>query len=317
MHLTYRTAGPADFAACDWDGLDGFAHAPKLQAAVPAVWRRLLISGGLTLMLVEDTDRAPAQRIVWHGASLFVAPAYLADARQSTAPGIAARVTAAALAGQSPGLTGVELCRANSGTGLHLLGLHYALSPALDAGSAWLVRAKAIEAYHAAFEGYRLQEILIEAYGEERRRVMAAGGFRLRSDYGGGAEGTNCPYLFGVTREEALADEGSVIASLFAYSPPRFGFKPGEQEMLCRALTGETDGELAAGLCVSPCTIKTRWRTIYDRVQEACPALLPPASTQGDQKRGLEKRRRLLAYLRQHPEEMRPCLPEKKPTSTG
>ncbi len=312
MHLTYRQANPADIPACDWNALDGFADAPHLLSHVPQVWRRLMAGGGLIMMLVEDADRPPDQRVVWHGGSLFVAPMTLAEARQSIAPGIAARVTAAALAGNSPGLTTAQICRANAREGLHLLGLHYALSRALDAGSAWLVRAKAIEAYHAAFEGYRLQEILIEAYGEERCRVMQAGGFCLRSDYGNTVTGAQHPSLFGVTREEALADEGSVIASLFAYTPPRFGFKPGEQEMLCRALTGETDGELAANLCVSPCTIKTRWRTIYDRVQCACPGLLPATTPHGEQHRGTEKRRRLLTYLRHHPEEMRPCLPAKK-----
>jgi hypothetical protein len=59
--------------------------------------------------------------------------------------------------------------------------------------------------------------------------------------------------------------------------------------------------------------VKARWRTIYDRVGEVASDLLPVAADDGASgRRGPEKRRRLLEYLRQHPEELRPSLPRRR-----
>ena len=81
-------------------------------------------------------------------------------------------------------------------------------------------------------------------------------------------------------------------------------FRAREQQLLQRALLGETDTEIADVLGLAPDTVKARWRTIYERVSEHAPELLPQEA--GDLKRGAEKRRRLLHYLRHHPEELRP-----------
>lgn len=318
MHLTYRLAVPPDLPFCDRMTLEGFADAPDLRAHVPAVWRRLMACGALILMLVEDEDRPAEARIVWHGGSIFVEPSFLTQAREERKPGLAAQIMARALEYTLPALAYDAVCRANSQGGLHLMGMHYTLDETLCPMDAWLVRAKAIEAYHASLEGYRLQEILIEAYGEQRRRLMEAGGFRnreqadilrRRAEDALDSHRPMHPYLMGITREEALADDGSAIASLFAYSPPRVFFKESQQEMLRLALSGCTDDELAETLCMSASTVKTRWRAIYERVHDAYPSLLAGIAPSADQKRGQEKRRHLLTYLRQHPEELRPILP--------
>lgn len=70
----------------------------------------------------------------------------------------------------------------------------------------------------------------------------------------------------------------------------------------------ETDLELGAALGVSVPTIKKMWASIYRRVADNRPEIIaenahPPVEAQS---RGKEKRRRLLAYLREHPEELRP-----------
>jgi hypothetical protein len=50
------------------------------------------------------------------------------------------------------------------------------------------------------------------------------------------------------------------------------------------------------------------WLSIYDRVAQHAPELMAAdGESAGDSKRGKEKRR-LLAYLQQHPEELRPVL---------
>ena len=62
---------------------------------------------------------------------------------------------------------------------------------------------------------------------------------------------------------------------------------------------------------MSVSAVKNWWRDIYGRVADADPGLLPPGNAEGA--RGPEKRRRLLRYLREHPEELRPyTMPRRK-----
>lgn len=71
---------------------------------------------------------------------------------------------------------------------------------------------------------------------------------------------------------------------------------------------GETSDELAASLFISPWTVKKRWNAIYERVADVDRELLLPliANCAHVSSRGAERRRRLLYYLRQHLEELRP-----------
>jgi hypothetical protein len=50
------------------------------------------------------------------------------------------------------------------------------------------------------------------------------------------------------------------------------------------------------------------WRTIFNRAGSRLPELFPDHQqvNAGNTERGKEKRRHLLAYLREHPEELRP-----------
>jgi len=101
------------------------------------------------------------------------------------------------------------------------------------------------------------------------------------------------------------------VGSLFDYQPPRFWFSASEQRLLIHSIRErtETNGVLAKELRVSLPTVKKMWLSIYDRVAEHAPELTAGDGKSGvDGKRGKEKRRRLLAYLQNHPEELRPVL---------
>ena len=99
-----------------------------------------------------------------------------------------------------------------------------------------------------------------------------------------------------------------LFSSFFVYTPPRFHFNRSEQLLLHHALMGETSDDLAASLSISPWTVKKRWQAIYDRVADVDRDLLLPPVANGAHvsARGAERRRRLLHYLRQHFEELRP-----------
>lgn len=86
------------------------------------------------------------------------------------------------------------------------------------------------------------------------------------------------------------------------------GFSPGEQRVLLAALEGRTDEELATDLAISPWTVKNTWRSIFARAGRQLPHVLPNRAeidSDADTRRGKEKRTRLLAYVRDHPEELR------------
>jgi hypothetical protein len=88
------------------------------------------------------------------------------------------------------------------------------------------------------------------------------------------------------------------------------GFGKSDQELLLGALQGTTDPELAVKLCVSVSAIKKRWLSIFSRIEQVKPDLLPFSArkTATDAKRGLQRRHHILTYIRGHPEELRPYL---------
>ncbi len=124
------------------------------------------------------------------------------------------------------------------------------------------------------------------------------------------AEIVKAPHVFGLTREVDMRRPGSWIGILFEYRPTQFGFSRGEQRLLLAALHGGTDRELSDALGISLTTVKKTWRSIYARVAARSPDLIAANSAaDGDEampERGREKKHPLIAYLREHPEELRP-----------
>jgi DNA-binding CsgD family transcriptional regulator len=186
----------------------------------------------------------------------------------------------------------------------------------LSSERVFAVREKVAEAFRLAHQGYNLKEVMCGPIGEETLRWALDAGFRLRRDYSDFYHATNLqvpemakrPWLVGLTKEEALADYGSRASGLFVFTAPRFRFSSCEQAVLRCSLSGETDEEMAADLCVSPWTVKKRWQSIYERVSSIDWGLLPSSIREiASESRGMERRRHLLAYLRQHPEELRPA----------
>lgn len=119
------------------------------------------------------------------------------------------------------------------------------------------------------------------------------------------------PYIVGTTPEVESNRLGSWVSPLFDYHRPELGFSRSEQRLLLAALPGRTDEELCRELGRSLPTVKGTWRSIYDRAASHLPELYP-AHLQMDSRnieKGKGKRRRLLAYHREHPEELRPVSP--------
>lgn len=314
MHLTYRPAQIADVEPCLALLPLEFVCAPALRARLPDVWRQWLGNGAMKLTVVEQGERPPASRLAGFGSSVFVTDAFVVEAQTSLPPPLAAQVAQKHLEGRSPVLSREAVGRANGGEGLNLLILIIGWArERLTAEDARWVKAKIFEAFFFTHGGYNVKHVMQEVYSEEERERGEAIGVRLLTDYGkfydSGAlplpPPAAHPFLIGARREEVR--DGSALSPLFFYAPPRFFFKPGEQEMLLQALLGASDEELASALHVSLSTVHKRWQALYERVAVVAPDLLPSArDASSDHRRGVEKRRHLLTYLRSHLEELRP-----------
>ncbi len=319
MHVTFRPALGDDVEKCFRLLPAGFVCEPETRRQLPDVWQQWLQDGVYQMTVLEDRERPMGQRLVGFGSSAFVTNAFAAELREGQLPpSPAAHAVQRHLVGQSPLLSSEAVRRANSGPGLNLLVLHIGWDESvLTPEEVRWVKSKLIEAFYFTHGGYRIKAFLQEVFSEEEMRRGLATGSRLYTDYAEFFSGSvtspppaSRPFLVGATRDEA--QDGSTIAPMFFYTPPRFFFKPWEQELLCLAMLGRSDAEAVAALHVSRSTVQKRWHTIYERTA-AAPDLFPPDAVAGQspQTRGAEKRRHLLAYLRHHPEELRPVLPPK------
>jgi hypothetical protein len=165
--------------------------------------------------------------------------------------------------------------------------------------------------------GYRLSRILKEAPAY-RAEAFVNGGFRERCRLPAGSPLHFCGrklerehVVYEVTRAQIDATlPGSAVGPLFDYRPPRCGFTRAEKQVLLLATEGLFDAQIACQLGISAGAVALRWRSIYARVGDRAPSVLRDSeSARASHGRGHEKRRRVIAFVNDHPEEMRPYLP--------
>jgi hypothetical protein len=254
-----------------------------------------------------------SSRILGAGIGCFVLDNFLSELKKPPFFWAVPELVRRHKRGQSPILSDQEVRNANSGQGLSLFVWHTGLS------IEELRRPEAMHIVPAAFmenfRGYRLKELLQQAESwEQLGGTRAAGGHFVSPSDGRysytfdavEADVAAEPLMCGMTRELTYGPSGgSWVASLFQYQPPRLCFNRSEQALLRAALCGGTDEELRDELRVSLSAVKKTWRAIYDRVASSVPELVP-SHADLTHYRGKAKKQRLIAYLRDHPEELRP-----------
>ncbi|MEY2508292.1 MAG: hypothetical protein QOH01_2621 [Verrucomicrobiota bacterium] len=304
----------------------GLPYSAASKGILPEMFRTLLIEGAMQLFLVENRASWMGSRVVSFSAALFVTDTFCAQARSTLPPYLGEALARHYHSGKPAVLNRAQLSAANIDDGLNVV---ICFTGWRRDGLSWEqlreVHEKQSAQFHRGLGGYCIKELLADSIGHEYLQRMLHAGFRLRRTYSRHFRKHDLPlpasflrpWLVGLTREEAFAYPGSNVAGLFVTAPPRFHFNPSEQILLRHALQEETGEELAASLCISPWTVKKRWQAIYQRVANIDGDLLPPISASGSPtaSRGAERRRHLLSYLRQHPEELRPSRPERETRS--
>jgi DNA-binding CsgD family transcriptional regulator len=275
-------------------------------------WLRLLGCEAMTASVFEE-EKGSDVELCALGVSVFVHDDFLSELKTRpfwVGPELARRV----LHGDSPVLSDRQLREANSRGGLNLVIWEGCVRPRFEKHSE--VYRKMANVFIESHRGYLFRELIASQMESVERFLwsLKIGGLLWdpvkRRYLDRVKEYPNDiiknPHLLGTTRSMELRRPGSWVGALFEYQPPRFGFSPSEQRLLLAALSGATDEELSGELGISVPTVKKAWFSVYRRMTDRQPETIRDCAQDGAAKRGKEKRRHLLAYLREHPEELRP-----------
>ncbi|MGI4788656.1 MAG: hypothetical protein ACRYFS_07375 [Janthinobacterium lividum] len=316
MHLSYRPIVSSDLDACWRIAQDNRFYPPLLRSSRTEFWGHLLAAKSAQSIAVEDLDRSPDTRLRAFSLSVFVTDAFAEAARTTLSPGIAGHLHAQMSNGDTPILGQAAIGHANARGGLILFAGPFGYAATQTEREQVAAAEMMLACLFHEHAGYQIKELLLENSLSTRWVASNATRLHQRTDFSGHfkshpdllpPEGEH-PTLYGLTRQEAFENLESRFVPLFLYTRPQFGFRPGEQRLLIQAGRGGTNEEAAQALSISLSAVKKCWESIYTRVALIEPDLLA-ASPESEAKRGSEKKNRLLTYLRQHPEEIRPYAP--------
>ncbi len=320
MNLRHRPMRPGDIREC----VDIVANHPVIGPRygpviehLPEAWLRLLQCEAKIAIVFHagEGSRAPICSL---GISAFVLDDFLSEMKTPPHFWLGPELTRRIMRNESPLLTGKQLRDANSRGGLNQVCWESCFRPEYETRGE--LQRHAMSVFIQEHRGYFMKEAICQPDGPDHLDfTLKTGGFlwdplacgytsTLRTD---SSEIVSNPHIVGTTRDlERKRDDwaGSWLGALFDYHPPLLGFNRSEQRLLSSALSGATDEQLAGMLGTSLPTVKKIWISIYRRVKGCQPELIPdplPSDTPASS-RGREKRRHLLAYVREHPEELRP-----------
>jgi hypothetical protein len=329
MSLTYRPTRSTDLESCLAIAGDREAYKAVEVEAVLSFWDSLLESKVAPSRVVEDRARPFGRQILGFGLSVFVTEEFKQELKASPWPHVGRQAFLRWRNGRRTILTREEIARGNSEGGLNLFVMACGMAPRPpgdgdgDGEASLRVRSRMLEACIECHGGYVIKEFMQEMFGPEERASALGMGLKLVRDFpgasAGAARGDAVPSALMGLQRESCAFPNPFWG--FFYPPrPRFQFTGVEKDVLEAALCHGTDEEISKSLDISIWTIKKRWQKVYEKVERAIPNLLQPA--QGEESAPVDsfsgqRRRYLLDYLRQSPEEIRPTVEASRARSLG
>lgn len=310
-----RRAAEGDLDSCLALITDQFLYDQRHLAGLRGMWSHIIASGaGLTGVVVS---RAPPQILSF--ATAVCVSDDRAERYQSCAqPRIGYGIAEEWNAGGHPFLEAEEIGAENAGAGLNVVVTHHGFVEG-DEEFASMIRYAIYEVYRINYRGLNIRSWtheVFDRYGVEVSKQIGFRVLRYTNDQllAAGIPFDRAPLVQVATREDAVAHPGSEGLGLlfFSFSPPRFGFNLHEQKLLRLAIDGHTDETIALLTSESLSNVKKRFRTIYSKVEGSAIAdAFPEQEALLERHRGVEVRRHLLNYLREHPEELHPYIPAK------
>jgi DNA-binding NarL/FixJ family response regulator len=265
-------------------------------------WKVLLDDPFFASAVLESDPAIEGHEFIGFGASIIVSAAFADAEIANPRPDINSRIIASIDSGESVVATQRQVAQANAGQGVNVVILYgscwrYEILNSAQSQEAQNLLARGFTEWHA---GYRMRRILCETADAQARRylensivyeVLASFPEQQRT-------------LFCMSRRSVEVVAGSLGNVLFSYREPVLRLSASDQELLLAATNGATDAELASRLSVSLSAVKARWRSAIARIEESMPGLIHDVEDR--EGRGLQKRHRVLAYVRSHPEVLRP-----------
>lgn len=286
---------------------------PMLSVRLPAVLRELLEKEAIKGILIEQiADDGSVSRLCGLGLSLFIRTPAMSDYLNAPRPFVFADILERVHAGDSPVLDVSAIARDNAGPGLELV-MNYMQRSWDMSEDLWRdVGAIAHQTYVEHHSGYHIRRVLQEDW-TMHRVLYLGGGYRELATVAAGDRVPPAPFKPPDTTRTLFVAEagdfetsmtGSTLSYVLQRRVPRCHFTLAEQRVLGQALAWATDQEIADRLALSLTTIKHTWQSIYQRMQSAVPHIVGSEDDEG--RRGPEKRRRVLSFVKSHPEELRP-----------
>jgi hypothetical protein len=277
-------------------------------------WTTLLGDG--EACIASLVERASSGEIVGFGLATFVSSSFADAVRANPQPGLNARIIESIDAGKSVVPSYRYLQTANASATLdHVVMYSSEKLSSLSSNELGLIRNYMARAYFDSFVGYQLRRMLYEIVDEyEFEKLKGYRGIRIVKQFGERNSSTLPAWTGNRALCEATADSFSDDPASVAARPfiertaPLLDFTPSQKKLLSAALRGAENAALASELCRTPAAVKRTWSGIFEKCSRHHPTLLPV--TEGSL-RGQQKRHKLMAYIRAHPEELRPFLAQK------
>ncbi len=204
-----------------------------------------------------------------------------------------------------------DLAEANAGDGCNLFPFLWIQRPTdVSSPEGGRLLTRGMRSLLDDHRGFNLKSILKEAAREQQEAFTQGGLRKIGSCCSGPGASAGNRLLFGLTRDEARQVAfGSALSLLFVSTRPHCGFARIQQHVLLCALDDMSDEEIADHLNITPHAVNMRWRAIYERIEHLSDlAALVYSDSSGANRNGsgTQKRRRVVSYVRSHPEELRP-----------
>jgi hypothetical protein len=280
-------------------------------------WTTILNDGDTCVASLVEKITPSSREIVGFGLAVFVTSSFADEKLADPQPGLNASIIESIDARKSVIPSYRYLQSANASATLdHVVMYSSEKSGSLNSSELGLVRNFLARAYLDGFIGYRLRRMLYEIVDEEEfEKLQGYRGVRIVKRLstpafpGASALRVGNRALCEATAESFSNDPASIAARPFIErATPILDFTPSQKRLLAAALRGAENAELAEVLCRTPAAIKRTWTGIFDKCVRHHPALLP---TPEGSFRGQQKRHKVMAYIREHPEEIRPFPPQK------
>jgi DNA-binding CsgD family transcriptional regulator len=318
MYLTYRLAQVKDLSVGIPIAVERLTHLGDCRSEIQALSTELIDSGMVVTVIIEDRDQDPDKRMAAI-AIIFCAneefAAFVKDPGRK--PFLARHAVDWWKKKRSISVSLEEFYREQSLEGSIFTCLLWGVDrQRYDHKEFLKIREQVSVAAQALGVTYRMKEYLEETYGQEELTRLLTFGFVVYNDFDAAAaskeDQERHPYLIGADflaqrRADKPDRPETFVGKHVMLSRPRFGFTFREQEVLRRALQGNSDEEIAEALGLTVIAIKNRWQGIYDRVRDVDADLFAePEDEEGGGGRAKQRRRMLIQLLREHPEELWP-----------